>query len=225
MADPTRPPPRPPGWTAEDGDDESGGSAGEDSGGEGDDSDADDTYAAWRGQRRDGRRRGGSAADGNRNGGGGRSRDRHRGGQAGESDDEGEEEIPPVRVHPNGLSSRVVRVRVPPGRLEQLAVLWDDQLIYTRLQPPDGVGSRSGGDGGAWCEEDERDGDDEGAGTLVRCELGSGRETELIADVLEFALSADLATVAVLCDEDGERALRVYEAGIKPAQETVPGLE
>ena len=46
--------------------------------------------------------------------------------------------------------------------------------------------------------------------------LSPGKETPLIEQVVQFTLSADLSTVAVLCDEDGELSVRVYEAGEKP---------
>ena len=39
------------------------------------------------------------------------------------------------------------------------------------------------------------------------------------AQVVEYSLSADLSTVAVLTDEGGESTLRVHKAGEKPAEE------
>ena len=162
-----------------------------------DESDADDDGG-------DGRDGGGR--DGGRRAGGGR-----RGGSRGTAPGEGGE-LPPVRIEPHGLRRRVVPVPVAAGRLEQLAVLENDQLLYTRLRAPEADGD---GDDGAGAEED-----DEPAGSMMRYDLGTRKEAELIADVVEIRLSADLATVAVLCEDGaGEPRIRVHEAGVKPPEE------
>ena len=204
VPDPTRPPPRPPGWTPEDDDDETDDEGGSPRGGDQGEGDDDDR------RRRERMRAGGGRGA--------------RGARAEESGDDDEDDgVRPVRVDPKGLSSRIVSVPVAAGRLEQLAVLWDDQLVYTRLKSADadgGGGGGGGGAGGGGGEDGGGGGDEEAAGALMRCDLGTGKEVELIADVEEFQLSADRAACAVLCDEGGEPRLRVYEAGVRPPQET-----
>lgn len=60
-----------------------------------------------------------------------------------------------------------------------------------------------------------REHDAEERGTLMRLTLGGGgvQPLELVKDVLEFKVSADLSTVAIRCDEDGEQRLRCFAAG------------
>ena len=50
-----------------------------------------------------------------------------------EEDDEGDD-VPEVKVDANRLMDRIIAVPVPPGRLEQLIVLWDDVMLWTRLR-------------------------------------------------------------------------------------------
>ena len=53
----------------------------------------------------------------------------------------------------------------------------------------------------------------------MRHDLGTGKTTELSRDVLDWSLSADLYTMVLLLDEEGESRVRVFEAGAKPADE------
>ena len=46
-------------------------------------------------------------------------------------------------------------------------------------------------------------------GTLWRFDLARRKATRLADDVSEFKVSADLQTMALLCDEEGEAAVRV----------------
>eukprot|EP00966_Prymnesium_polylepis_P100779 2333999-Prymnesium_polylepis.1 len=128
----------------------------------------------------------------------------------GEDDEDDENDVPEVEVHPTGLGRRVYPVPMAPARLEQLSVLWDDVLLFTKLEYDEGDPSEP--------PEHGHSNDDE-KGTLMRYELGSGRLTSLIDDVLEYALSADLGTMAALLDESGDYALRAFEAGAKPPEQ------
>ena len=65
----------------------------------------------------------------------------------------------------------------------------------------------------------EEEGEEAEAGSMVRFDLGTSKEVPLLAGVVEFTLSADLRTVAVLCEEADVRSVRVYEAGAKPPME------
>ena len=132
-------------------------------------------------------------------------------------DEEGEEgeppddEVPEVVVHQAGLAQRLLPVPVPPARLEQLSVLWDDTLIFTQL--------RQGDDDPSEPPEAASGGAQEDHGTMMRYDLGSGRMTSLVEGVVEYTLSADLATVCMMVDEGGELSVRVFEAGSKPADQ------
>ena len=132
-----------------------------------------------------------------------------------ESDDDGDA-MPEVRVEPRGLSQRLTAVPVPRARLGQLAALRDGWLLYTVLREV-----HTDDDGRTPPEEAAADaavGADE-KGTLWRYDLGKRKATRLAEDVTEFKLSADLQTMALLCDEDGAAAVRVHEAGQKPGEQ------
>ena len=61
--------------------------------------------------------------------------------------------------------------------------------------------------------------DSEDKGVLMRFELSTHKSTLLVRDVSHFVLSADRGTVCITCEEDGEPALRAYEAGAKPGEQ------
>ena len=131
--DPLRPPPRPPGWTPEDDEEE-------------DDSDEDyedESPPPSKGKKGGERERGRGEKGGGSRGGGRYESDED------EEDDEGDD-VPEVKVDANGLTDRIIAVPVPPGRLEQLIVLWDDVMLWTRLRPKDEEeeGGKGGGGGG-----------------------------------------------------------------------------
>ena len=210
--DPTRPPPRPPGWRPED----------DETDDETDDDDEDDK------DDRGGRRRGGDAGAGGGGGGRGRGgrgrRSGRRDDESEDEDDEDEDDVPMVRVDAAGLASRIVSVPVRAGRLEKLACLWDNQLLYTRLKPSDARGDGGGG-GSGLRGDDGVGGTDEETGAMMRCALSTCKEVRLVDDVLDFELSSDLATMALLTDEEGVLRVRVYEAGVKPTEEDDDELE
>ncbi|KOO53692.1 peptidase s41 [Chrysochromulina tobinii] len=109
-------------------------------------------------------------------------------------------------------------------QLEKLACLWDNQLLYTRLKPSDAGGD--GGVGGSGLRGDDGvGGADEETGAMMRCALSTCKEVRLVDNVLDFELSLDLATMALLTDEEGLLRVRVYEAGAKPAEEDDDELE
>eukprot|EP00900_Chrysochromulina_parva_P026306 jgi/Chrpa1/8309/Chrysochromulina_OHIO_Genome00013214-RA len=109
-------------------------------------------------------------------------------------------------------------------QLEKLACLWDNQLLYTRLKPSDASGD--GGVGGSGLRGDDGvGGADEETGAMMRCALSTCKEVRLVDNVLDFELSLDLATMALLTDEEGLLRVRVYEAGAKPAEEDDDELE
>ena len=120
-----------------------------------------------------------------------------------------------MRVEPRGLGQRLTAVPVPRARLGQMAALRDGWLLYTVLREV-----HTDDDGRTPPEEAAADAA-AGAvdkGTLWRYDLGKRKATRLADDVTEFKLSADLQTMALLCDEDGAPAVRVHEAGQKPGE-------
>jgi hypothetical protein len=141
--------------------------------------------------------------------------DDERGEEEGDADDDDErDELPEVRVEPRGLSGRVAPVPVPRARMGKLAALRDGWLMYTVLGEAGGDGDGSapyGGGAAAGADEEEE------KGALVRYDLGRRKQTQLCEDVVEFAVSHDLQTMALLCDEDKTPTLRVFEAGQKAA--------
>ena len=128
-----------------------------------------------------------------------------------DDEEEPDDEIPEVVVQQAGLAQRLLPVPLPPARLEKLSVLWDDVLIFTQLHHGEDDPSEPPEAAGGGGPEDE--------GTMMRYDLSSGRVTSLVEGVIEYTLSADLATVCMMVDEGGELSVRAFEAGSKPPEQ------